>query len=170
MNNNETNYIINLVSSKLKKKIKKLYLCYRATNDGDKAQNFHYKCDYIKNILILIQTKKNKKFGGFSTESWDNNNEKIWKKDKQAFIFSLNKTENRCYNIKKPEMALFCHKKHGPIFGNGEILISDNFFTYASTCLEFHTYYESKGISFPLNGEKEFFIKEMEAYTFDFEK
>ena len=170
MNNTETNYIINLVSSKLKKKIKKLYLCYRATNDGDKAQNFHYKCDYIKNILILIQTKKNKKFGGFSTESWDNNNEKIWKKDKQAFIFSLNKTENRCYNIKRPEMALFCHKKYGPIFGNGEILISDNFFTYASTCLEFHTYYESKGISFPLNGEKEFFIKEMEAYTFDSEK
>lgn len=167
LNYKETNDIINLISSVTKKKIKKFFLCYRATKDGDNADNFHKKCDYIKNIIIIIQTRKNKKFGGFSSESWDNNTEEAWKKDSQAFIFSLN--DYNSYNIINPERALFCHKEYGPIFGNGEIFIPDNFFTYVSTCLENNTSYESKGISFPLNGEKEFYVKEMEAYKVDFE-
>jgi hypothetical protein len=167
MDYKETNGIINLISSITKKKIKKFFLCYRATKDGDNADNFHKKCDYIKNIIIIIQTRKNKKFGGFSSESWDNNTQEAWKKDNQAFIFSLN--DYNSYNIINPERALFCHKEYGPIFGNGEIFIPDNFFTYVSTCLENNTYYESKGISFPLNGEKEFYVKEMEAYKVDFE-
>ena len=163
----ETNDIINLISSKTNKKIKKFFLCYRATKDGDNANNFHQNCDYIKNIVIIIQTRKNKKFGGFSSESWDNNTEESWKKDNQAFIFSLN--DYNSFNIINPERALFCNKEYGPIFGNGEIFIPDNFFTYVSTCIENNTYYESKGISFPLNGEKEFYVKEMEAYKVDFE-
>ena len=168
MNDKEIFDIINLVSKKLNKKVKKLYLCYRATKDGDKAENFHKKCDYIVDIIILIQTKKNKKFGGFSTQSWDINTEQMWKKDDQAFIFSINKYENKCYGIVNSERALFCHKKCGPIFGNGEIFVPDNFFTNASTCLEYNTIYESKGNTFPLNGEKEFYIKDMEAYKIDF--
>ena len=162
MDYKETNEIINIISSITKKKIKKFYLCYRATKDGDNAENFHKKCDYIKNIIIIIQTRKNKKFGGFSSESWDNNTEEAWKKDNKAFIFSLN--DFNSYNIINPDRALFCHKEYGPIFGNGEIFIPDNFFTYVSTCIENNTIYESKGISFPLNGEKEFYVKEMEAY------
>jgi hypothetical protein len=168
MNDKEIFDIINLVSKKLNKKVKKLYLCYRATKDGDKAENFHKKCDYIVDIIILIQTKKNKKFGGFSTQSWDINTEQMWKKDDQAFIFSINKYENKCYGIVNSERALFCHKKCGPIFGNGEIFVPDNFFTNASTCLEYNTIYESRGNTFPLNGEKEFYIKDMEAYKIDF--
>ena len=166
MDNNETIFIINLITSKIKKKIKKFYLCYKATKDGDKAANFHEKCDYIKNIIILIKTKNNKKFGGFSSESWDNNDQ-TWKKDEQAFIFSLN--DYNSYNIIKTEKALFCHKKYGPIFGNGEIFISDNFFTIASTCLEKNVIYESNENSYPLNGEKEFYITQLEAYKVDFE-
>ena len=168
MDNKEMNFIINLISSKLKKNIKKLYLCYRATKDGDKAENFHQKCDYIKNIFILIKTKENKKFGGFSSESWDNNmNSQIWKKDDKAFIFSLN--DYNSYNIVKPKRAIICNGKFGPIFGNGEIFVYDNFFIYPSTSTEKNTYYESKGNSYPLNGEKEFIILEMEAYKVDFD-
>ena len=170
MNDKEIYDIINLVSKKLNKKVKKLYLCYRATKDGDKAENFHKKCDYIVDTIILIQTKKNKKFGGFSTQSWDISTEQMWKKDNQAFIFSLNKYENKCYGIVNSERALFCHKKCGPIFGNGEIFVPDNFFTNVSTCLKYNTVYESKEHIFPLNGEKEFYIKDMEAYKIDFEQ
>ena len=166
MDNKETIFINNLITSKIKKKIKKFYLCYKATKDGDKAANFHKKCDYIKNIIILIKTKNNKKFGGFSSESWDNNDQ-TWKKDEQAFIFSLN--DYNSYNIIKTEKALFCHKKYGPIFGNGEILISDNFFTTPSTCLEKNVIYETNENSYPLNGEKEFYITQLEVYKVDFE-
>jgi hypothetical protein len=167
MDSKEQIFIINLISSKIKKKIKKLYLCYKATQDGDKAENFHKKCDYIKNIIILIKTKQNKKFGGFSSESWDNNNGQTWKKDKNAFIFSLN--DYNSYNIINYERALFCHEKYGPIFGNGEIYIPDNFFTFPSTCLEKNIYYESNENSYPLNGEKEFYITQLEAYNVNFE-
>ena len=168
MDNKEMNFIINLISSKFQKNIKKLYLCYRATKDGDKAVNFHQKCDYIKNIFILIKTKGNKKFGGFSSESWDNNlNDQTWKKDDKAFIFSLD--DYNSYNIIKPNRAIICHSKFGPIFGNGEIFIYDNFFKFPSTSIEKNTYYESKGTSYPLNGGKEFLISEMEAYKVDFD-
>lgn len=167
MDNKETNDIINLISSQIKKKIKKLYLCYRATDHGDKAENFHKRCDYINNIIILIQTQQNKKFGGFSAESWDNNDKQTFKKDNQAFIFSLD--DLKAYNIKEPERALLCDKKYGPIFGNREILIPDNFFKSPSSCLEKDISYELNGNSFGLNGEKEFYVKEMEAYKVDFE-
>ena len=164
--NLEFNYIINTISSKINKKIKKLYLCYRATEDGDKAEDFHKKCDYIKNIIVLIRTKSNKKFGGFSSESWENN-DKTWKYDEHAFIFSLDNYKS--YDIIKPERALLCNKKFGPIFGYGEILISDNFFSNVSNCLEKNTYYESNENFYPLSGENEFLISQLEAYKVDFE-
>ena len=169
MNINDINFIINLIQSKFGKKLKKLYLCYRASTDGDSAEIFHKKCDYIKNIIILIKTKEQKKFGGFSTESWETNTEiPIHKKDKDAFIFRLD--NYKCYDIIKPEKALYCSKKLGPVFGIGEIFISDNFFKNVSHCNEKEAYkceidYENKET---LNGEKEFLVEEIEAYKIDF--
>ena len=169
MNINDINFIINLIQSKFNKKLKKLYLCYRASTDGDSAEIFHKKCDYIKNIIILIKTKQQKKFGGFSTESWETNTEiPIHKKDKDAFIFRLD--NYKCYYIIKPEKALYCSKKLGPVFGIGEIFIPDNFFKNVSHCNEKEAYkceidYENKET---LNGEKEFLVEEIEAYKIDF--
>ena len=169
MNINDINFIINLIQSKFNKKLKKLYLCYRASTDGDSAEIFHKKCDYIKNIIILIKTKEQKKFGGFSTESWETNTEiPIHKKDKDAFIFRLD--NYKCYDIIKPEKALYCSKKLGPVFGIGEIFIPDNFFKNVSHCNEKEAYkceidYENKET---LNGEKEFLVEEIEAYKIDF--
>lgn len=119
-------FIINIISSNVKKIVKKLYLCYRATTDGDKAISFHEKCDRLKNIIILISTSNGKKFGGFSSESWDSYNQELWKKDDDAFIFSID--NYKYYKVIKPERAICCHKDYGPYFGNGEILIPDNFF------------------------------------------
>ena len=165
----DINFIINLISSQFNRKIKKLYLCYLGTKDGDLAQNFHEKCDYIKNIIILIKTKGNKKFGGFSSESWETNSEiPIHKNDKTAFIFSLN--NYRFFNVFKPENALYCSKKLGPVFGNGEIFIPDNFFKNAAHCNEIEIYKSRIGNENAenLNGEKEFYVEEIEAYKVDF--
>ena len=165
----DINFMINLISSQFNRKIKKLYLCYLGTKDGDLAQNFHEKCDYIKNIIILIKTKGNKKFGGFSSESWETNSEiPIHKNDKTAFIFSLN--NYRFFNVFKPEKALYCSKKLGPVFGNGEIFIPDNFFKNVSHCNEMEIYKSRIGNENAenLNGEKEFYVEEIEAYKVDF--
>ena len=174
MDINDINFIINLISSKLGKKIKKLYLCYTASKDGDSAEVFHNKCDFIKNIIVLIKSKNGKKFGGFSTESWEVNTEnQIYKKDKNAFIFSLDKYNS--YKIVKPEKALYCGKRLGPIYGTGEIFIANNFFKNPSYCYEKEVY---KSLNFlgnaniedngPLSGEKEFFVEEIEVYKVDF--
>ena len=58
----------------------------------------------------------------------------------------------------------------GPVFGIGEIFISDNFFKNVSHCNEKEAYkceidYENKET---LNGEKEFLVEEIEAYKIDF--
>ena len=172
MNNDDINFIINNISSKFNKKIKKLYLCYRASKDGDTAEMFHKKCDYIKNIIIIISSRTKKKFGGFSTESWETNiDTSIYKKDENAFIFSLD--NYKIFDVIKPENALNCCKTFGPIFGKGEIFIKDNFFKNASCCneKEVFNYYDifGKENKEPLSGEKEFLVEEMEVYKIDFE-
>ena len=174
MNINDINFIINVISSKLKEKIKKLYLCYRGSLDGDSAEMFHKKCDFFKNMIILIKTKDQRKFGGYSTESWETNSEyPIHKKDKDAFIFSLD--NYNIFNVIRPENALYCGKKLGPVFGIGEIFIAEHFFKNISHCNEKEVYKcfnfkanENNENNEPLSGEKEFYVEEMEAYKVDF--
>ena len=172
MNNKDVFFIINKISSKFNKKIKKLYLCYSASKDGDTAVIFHKKCDYIKNIIIIISSRNKKKFGGFSTESWETNIESgIFKKDENAFIFSLDSYQT--FDVIKPENAIYCCKKYGPIFGKGEIFIKDNFFKNASCCneKEVFNYHDITGKENrqPLSFEKEFHVNEMEVFKIDFE-
>ncbi len=99
-------------------------LIYKAKRDGDSAQKFHEKCDGVNNTLIIIQTIYGVKFGGFTTQSWDGNEE--YKSDESAFVFSINKKmkfdiKPECY-----ERAIYCDPNHGPRFGGGrEFLILD---------------------------------------------
>ena len=45
-------------------------LIYKATQNSDKAQVFHERCDQAKNTLVLIETSENRRFGGFTTCDW----------------------------------------------------------------------------------------------------
>ena len=68
----------------LNKKNIKYKILFRSNIDGDAASIFHEKCDKIKNTLVLIKASGNKRFGGFTTETWDGND--INKKDEKSFI------------------------------------------------------------------------------------
>lgn len=46
------------------------HLIYRATRDGFSAKDFHFNCDGIHHTLTIIQTTKDKIFGGYTTEKW----------------------------------------------------------------------------------------------------
>ena len=61
-------------------------LLYRASRDGDSAQNFHSKCDNIKDTIILVQTNEGLIFGGYTNQTW---NKGGYKKDDKAFCFSF---------------------------------------------------------------------------------
>ena len=67
-------------------------LIYRATRDGSYPSNFHEKCDNKGPTISFIKTDDNKKFGGFiSKDRQSGNLNQTYVKDKNAFIFSINK-------------------------------------------------------------------------------
>ena len=137
-----------------------LNLIYKATADSDKAEAFHKKCDRASSTLVLIETDKGRRFGGFTKCSWAG--ECIEKKDENAFVFSLDKMET--YDIIPNEEAIGCYPKFGPIFLGCQIRIYDNAFTQGGTTFEKGMNYNTQE-DFELNGgEREFIVKEIEVY------
>ena len=92
-------------------------LLYRASEDGYSPQAFHSKVDNHKNTLILIKDVNNFIFGGYTRKTWDGN--KIYKNDKNAIVFNLDK--EKYYKINDESMAIFCDPENLAIFGEGDI-------------------------------------------------
>ena len=110
--------------------------------------------------MVLIETDKGKRFGGFTTSSWSG--ECIEKRDEDSFIFSLNKM--KIYENIPGELAIGCYPNYGPIFLGCQIRIYDNAFSKGGTTFE-------KGLNFNTqedyeltDGERTFNVKEIEVY------
>ena len=153
---------LEMIARKINKTNKKLSLnlLYKATADSDKAEAFHEKCDEARSTLVLIETDKGKRFGGFTTCSW--RGDCIDKKDEDAFIFSLDKLKT--YDNIHGEDAIGCYPKFGPIFLGCQIRIYDNAFTKPGTTFQ-------KGLNFNTeedyeltDGDRTFNVKEIEVY------
>ena len=158
-NPGEMDEISSRIKRILNKRNIKFKIIYRGTKHGDLSTKFHEKCDGIKNTLLLVHTSCNKRFGGFTTQTWDGEN--INKKDDNCFIFSLDRT--RVYDIIEGQNAINCNPDNGPIFIN-QIKLLDKFFTQGGT-----TSYKGKTFqtleNFELTGGAEKFgIKEVEVY------
>ena len=143
----------------LNKKNIKYKIIFRSNIDGDLAQTFHQKCDKIKNTLILIKASGNKRFGGFTSETWDGDD--VNKKDDKSFIFSIDKM--KVYDIIEGENAINCNPDLGPVFVN-QIKLLDKFFTQGGTTCK-------KGINFKTtedfeitDGAEKFGVQEVEVY------
>ena len=82
---------LELITKKINVKNQKLTLnlLYKASADSDKAAAFHAKCDQAKSTIVLIETDKGKRFGGFTSCSWEG--DCLEKQDESAFVFSLDK-------------------------------------------------------------------------------
>ena len=161
----------------------KLNLIYRASRDGDTGPIFHQHCDNKQGgVLIVIQTDKNIKFGGFSDAAWTsytNPMEKTSGKNVCGNINFLYQVNNRkkfaLTNYTKILTGIFCRADVGPCFGElGEdIWIKGrNFLTYGGlvhkdkdngrTCSYNTNDYELT------NGERVFKIKELEAFWLNY--
>jgi len=155
---------VNLEGSKLNpEKINfEFNLLYRATEDGDRANDFHTRCDKYKNTLVLVKTKKNLKFGGFTTETWDGND--IDKEDKNAFCFSLNKM--KIYNSIKGKHAIFASPNSGPAFENCIFEIKDCCFESGGMCSDnSDSYFDNHEFKCEINnGDELFRVEEVEVY------
>ena len=153
---------IEMLTKKINKRNKKLTLnlLYKATVDSDKASAFHEKCDSAQSSLILIETTKGVRFGGYTTCSWKG--DCIDKRDEDAFVFSLDKM--KIYDNIPGEDAIGCYPKFGPIFLGCQIRIYDNAFVKGGTTFEKGLNFNTEE-DFELNlGERVYGVKEVEVY------
>ena len=142
------------------KKIK-LNLLYKATIDSDEASAFHKKCDAASNTIVLVRSGNDKRFGGYTSCSWEGNS--IEKKDENAFVFSLDKME--IYDVIQGEDAIGCYPKYGPVFLGCQIRIYDKFFEKGGTAFEKGLNYETQEDYELSGGLKKFDVKEIEVYS-----
>ena len=153
---------LELIIRKINKASKKmtLNLIYKATADTDRAADFHKKCDEAKNTLVLVETDKGKRFGGYTSVSWKG--KCIEKMDKEAFVFSLDKM--KIYENIPGEKAIGCYPKFGPVFLGCQIRIYDRAFQKGGTTYEKGLNYKTTE-DFELNGgERLFKVKDIEVY------
>ena len=153
---------LELITKHIKRIDKKiiLNLIYKATVDSDKASAFHEKCDKAQSSLVLIETDKGKRFGGFTTSSWSGNC--IDKKDEDAFVFSLDKMMT--YENIPGEEAIGCYPKFGPIFLGCQIRIYDDAFSKGGTTYEKGLNYNTDEDYVLNGGDRIFGVKEIEVY------
>ena len=137
-----------------------LNLLYKATADSDKAEVFHAKCDDARSTLVLVETDKGRRFGGYTTCSWSG--DCINKKDENAFVFSLDKME--IYENIPGEDAIGCYPKFGPIFLGCQIRIFDKAFSRGGTTFEKGLNYYTEEDFELTGGDKEFNVREVEVY------
>ena len=141
----------------------KFMLLYRASTDGDKAKIFHEKCDKHNMTLVLVETTKGVRFGGFTTKSWDG--KCIKKTDDDAFVFSFDK--RKCYDIINNQYAIGGYPKFGPVFFGCQIRIYDDFFTKGGTTCNRGLNYKTKNDYELNNGEQKYIVKEIEVYEIE---
>ena len=166
------------IKEKLNKKIKDVKLLYRASRDGD-GNEFHIKCDGIKNTVTFVKSINKRRFGGFANKEWNSND--IYISDPNAFLFSLDNHEcyyfNSNYNMNqgfnrnmgynnRNMNSIFCSYNNGPIWGNNnsyDLLISFGCLSNNNSRTNQYSY-NYKGRIQALSGENNFQIEDYEIY------
>ena len=158
---------LELITKKINVKNQKLTLnlLYKASADSDKAAAFHAKCDQAKSTIVLIETDKGKRFGGFTSCSWEG--DCLEKQDESAFVFSLDKMKT--YDNIPREEAIGCYPKFGPIFLGCQIRIYNDAFTKGGSTFERGLNFDTEEDYELTGGDRIFKVKEIEVYEVVFE-
>ena len=145
----------------------KLSLIYKATIDSDFSNKFHEKCDDHSPTITLIKTDNGLRIGGYTTQTWNNDEE--CKQDDEAFLFSINLRKK--YEIKKgAECAIYCGGEYGPTFGEGfDLCLCNNFLGVNGSYSNFPKSYGKGSSKNELTERnKNFKISDVEVYLVDF--
>ena len=117
---NEKEIIFTSIENRTNKPIIYIKKLYQASINGGDPSDFHFKCDNKYNTLVFIQSKGNKRFGGFTSNCWESPSKEFFKDDNNAFVFSLDK--QKIYEYKNDKRAIKCNKNYGPCFGFGPLI------------------------------------------------
>lgn len=153
-------------------------LVYRATRDGDSSEDFHKKCDNIKENITLVKTTNNQRFGGFTKNNWKHLEQNIVpnkpevgssKYDVDAFCFSINL--NKIYdNFQLNEGAIFCCNNYGPTFCKNIFAINNKMLEKGGYCMaKKNSCFKGQDIDYEISGGKRIFgVKELEVFEIIF--
>ena len=135
---------------------------YRATENGDKASDFHRLCNNKVQIFIIVKSKGGYIFGGFIYAKLDKKKSNII--DPNGFVFSLNQKK---YFKTKDEKAFCIREDYGPKFGYLYISINiqDNILSNPNHRINPNGTY---GKNLQLAESEYFSINELEAFIVEF--
>ena len=141
-------------------------LLYKASIDTDSASAFHEKCDNHSPTLTLVKTDQGIRFGGFTTLTW--NYDENCKIDKNSFVFSMDyKTK---YELNENALcSIYCHPNYGPCFGSGfDLCLPDRFIKSNGTYSKFPCSYGAGASKNELTMKNiNFSVIEVEVYQID---
>ena len=160
---NENEKKILLFSSGFDNTAYNLNLLYKSTLHGDDKLIFHNRCDNTKNLFLIILTLDNKKFGFFTSVGLSTDKKIVY--DNNAFLFKLANEEIDCFHIKSNEICYYGFDDYVLYLGGEQLIIKDKFLSNASTCgVKMRNYRMNNNYQIN-NGNKNFIIKELEAYN-----
>ena len=137
---------------------------FQSALDGDSAQKFHKFCDGEANIIVMIESKDGRRFGGYTKIGFSSDGD--IKKDDFAFLFSLDKM--KIYKVRKKSKAIYCNSNYGPCFGdkdNKDLQISDNYLNQNSYVGRANGSFLNMSQDYELNqGNKEFQVEKLEIF------
>lgn len=150
-------------------KVPNFELLYQATRDHDTYHTFLPKIVNKRDIVILIHTKKNQKFGGFIHFPFTFDDNPLY--DEKAFLFSLQ--YDGIFQLNQGEPPFWVGDGMFFALGKNDIFISEHFFTNQNS---FDNFPKSYGNIFNENikkiftdGEEKFEIEELEAFQLLFD-
>ena len=161
-NNSEAVKILKWICPNNERRVK---LLYKATPEENTRDDFHRKCDNKGATVTIIETTKGRRFGGYTSLSWDSSSK--WKNDKEAFLFSLD-NDKKYEVIQEANYKVYSNTGFGQWFGaNGNIGLAyeKNYFIGNDTHREnFGNKCYSITVQNELSGGKTFNISKMEVY------
>ena len=149
--------------------ILKVKLLYSPTLEENSWQDFHKYCDNKGPTIVLCEElTKGRRFGGYTSISWDLKG-KIYK-DNDSFLFTLD--NNTKYTGR--DKYIYTGPNHGIHFGYANLaLIWNSELGFIGPNQDNHTLYRTEYFDVPkggLSGGEKFTLKNMEVYQIIFEE
>ena len=126
------------------------YVRYGRDIDSDK-EAMQEKIKGHSNIVVLVKTKENKIFGGYTSSKIEYKD--TWRIDNKAFLFSIDLNEK--FNIKENGYVIRDNYYCGIKLGNADLILLDDYQLdddhHSYICYSFfgseYSYYENNGIT-----------------------
>ena len=125
-------------------------------------REYHKLCDNKKNLLTIIQTDSNKKFGGFASQAWGVVDQVIEK----TFMFSLD--DMKKFERINNERSKWDGKDCGPVFGNAwDIYISQTMTSGREQHNSNSVFLNENNFILNKNSSNTFNVKEIEIFQIE---